>query len=140
MNPKNEYLEAQVMTASPHQLHLMVLDAAIRNARRAEQALQEHDVETSHFSLNSSRDCVGELISGLDPTPAPDLVDRLKSLFLFVHRRLIEADLKHDPQRIREALRILEMHRETWLQVIEKLSQEDARSDGPPLGETCWMS
>ncbi|NOX54625.1 MAG: flagellar protein FliS [Planctomycetes bacterium] len=124
VNSNNEYLESQVLTAPPYELHRMVVDAAIRHARRAEEALARRDYETSYFSLNSARDCVNELIVGLDRDRAPDLVDRLRALFVFVHRRLVEGDLYHDPRRIRDAIQILEMHRDTWCQLIERLREE----------------
>ena len=107
MTPQDEYLETCVMTAQPHQLHLMVLDGAIRFAKRADAAIGETDYETAHLALSSSRDFVAELISGLDRAHAPELVDRLKALFVFVYRHLIQADLEHDSQLVRDALKIL---------------------------------
>ena len=111
-----DYLQAQVLTASPHRLHLMVVDGAIRHALRAEQALSSGDYETAHVSLNKSRDFVTELLAGLDGRQAPDLIARLKSLFLFVHRRLVDADRLRNPACVRDALGILEKHRDTWVE------------------------
>ncbi|HID22624.1 MAG TPA: hypothetical protein EYP14_09510, partial [Planctomycetaceae bacterium] len=58
MNGTDEYLESQVLTAPPYELHRMVVDAAIRQARRAEEALERRDYETAYFALCSARDCV----------------------------------------------------------------------------------
>lgn len=126
MNGEDEYLETKVMTARPHQLHLMVIDGAIRFALQAKEALNEQDVEAAHFALNTSRGFVAELISGLDPKHAPEIVDRLKGLFVFAYRNLVEADLRHDPQRIGAAIRVLKMHRETWVALSETLQQQAA--------------
>ena len=112
-----DYLETQVLTASPHRLHLMVVDGALRHAARATEALEAGDYESAHFALNKSREFVIELVSGLDPGPAPELADRLKNLFLFIYRNLAEADRRRDPRLVRDARKILEMHRETWLEV-----------------------
>jgi len=139
MAANDEYLETEVMTAPPHKLHLMVVDTAIRHARCAEEALEKRDFETSYMALNHSRDCMIELIAGLDRDRAPDLVDRLKSLFVFAHRRLMEADLKHDPQRARDAREVLELHRDTWLQLVERLRSEPVAADGDSTG-TSWMT
>ena len=65
MNGPEEYLETQVMTATPHQLHMMVIDGAIRFATQAEEALQEDDFETAHFALNRSREFVTEVGEGV---------------------------------------------------------------------------
>jgi len=135
----DQYLETKVMTATPWQLHLMVLDAAIRQATVAQAALESNDFERAHFALNSSRDCVNELISGLNPEQLPELIERLKALFAFAYRNLAEADLHHDAVRVGDALRILKLHRETWLALGEKLRQESAEtSDGAE--QTSWQT
>jgi flagellin-specific chaperone FliS len=45
MTTAAEYLEAQVLTASPHRLHLLVVDGAIRFARQAQAALLDRKWE-----------------------------------------------------------------------------------------------
>ncbi|MCA8984756.1 MAG: flagellar export chaperone FliS [Planctomycetaceae bacterium] len=114
-----EYLEMKVLTASPQQLHLMVLEAAIRHARQARQALEQSDRENSHLLLNRSREFVTELIGGLNPEQSPEMVLSLQQLFAFAYRNLVMADLEGNPARIDDALRILELHRETWLELIQ---------------------
>ncbi len=126
MTPQDEYLETRVMTAAPHQLHLMVLDGAIRFMKSAETALGEEDYEAAHSALGSSRDFVAELISGLDPAHSPELVDQLKALFVFVYRNLVQADLEHDPQLVRDAGKILQMHRDTWAAMTQQLPAQSA--------------
>ena len=139
MNGPEEYLETQVMTASPHQLHLMVIDGAIRFATQAEEALQEEDFETSHFALNRSREFMTELIGGLDQERSEELVNRLKSLFMFVYKNLVNADMKRDVSSVQDALKILKMHRETWMELSEKLKQEDVEAQNE-TGENDWSS
>jgi len=126
MIENDQYLEAKVMTATPHQLHLMIIEAAIRFASQAEAALEAQDFETTHLALNSARSFVAEAISGLNEEAAPELVDRLKGLFAFVYRRLVDADLKNDLTLIGDALRILRTHRETWLALGEQLRTSDS--------------
>ena len=133
----NDYLQTQVLTASPHRLHLMVVDGALRHAARAEQAIESGDFEAAHFALNKSRDFVTELLSGLDPGPAPELVGLLKNLFLFAYRKLAEADRCRDARLVRDARKILEMHRETWVEVGQLQA-----SDAAEVSETgrSWMT
>lgn len=124
MPESNSYLETQVMTASPYRLHLMTVDGAIRFAKQAEEALQKEDRESAHLSLGKSREFVNELISGLDSEHAPELVEQLKALFVFVYRRLAEADMHQDASLVGEALEILGMHRRTWVDLMDKLHEE----------------
>lgn len=136
MNVTDEYLEARVMTARPEELHMMVVDGAIRHAIAAEEALrrQPQDFEQAHYELNASREFVIELLSGLDESRSPEIVENVKKLFSFVYQRLNDADLRHDPDRVADALRILRAHRETWQDLMRTLHgpQENAASDEGP--------
>ncbi len=141
MHVDDEYLEAKVMTAPPHQLHLMVVDGAIRHATLAQQALAQDDIEAAHLSLGTTRDFVSELISGLNAEQAPELVDSLKALFVFVFRKLVDADVQHDPQLVEDALSVLRQHRAAWSALGEKLQQEQVTTAEPAAtNTTSWTT
>lgn len=118
------YLETHVMTASAERLHLMVIEGALRFARRATAALEARDFEKSHEALNRSRACIDDMVVAIRPEQNPDLAMRLKGLFLFAHRNLVQADLEHNPAKVRDAIQILELHRETWVELMVRLRQE----------------
>jgi flagellar secretion chaperone FliS len=136
------YLEAQVMTAPPHRLHLMVVDGALRFARQAEQALTAKNYEAAHEALNTSRDFVSELIGGLHPERAPEMVEQLKLLFAYVYRCFVSADLHHDSRPVRDGIHILEQHRQTWLELIGRIQgvNTEAREAAPAADSLMPMS
>jgi flagellar secretion chaperone FliS len=144
MTAHHDYLESQVMTATPHQLHLMVVDGAIRFAVGAEAALRESDLRKARGALSKARDFVTELIAGLDEKRQPEVIRNVRSLFVFVIRCLARADLRRDAAAVRDAIQILRLHRETWLAVGEVLKAERAASQPAtvPLDEPessfCW--
>jgi flagellar protein FliS len=119
----NAYLETQVLTASPERLHLLVTDAAIRFARQAIAANDSKDIESAFVALNRSRGCVNEILTGISTDPNPELAERLRGLFVFVQQNLARADVSRDSQLIRDALAILESHRQTWLELIDSLQE-----------------
>lgn len=140
MNAAQEYLEARVMTAPKQSLHLLVVDGALRHARRAEEALESGDRESAHRAINDSSAFVGELINGLDHKAAPEIVANLASLFTFVYRRLVEADVYGSVEKIRDAIKILGIHREGWVEVLEKCSAEqkpDTAAQAAPVTSFC---
>lgn len=141
MNLQDEYLETRVMTATPAQLHLLVVDGAVRCAVRAEEALSASDFEAAHFSLNDARDFVTELIGGLNEEHAPEITEPLKALFAFVYRNLVEADMQRSVAKVRDALKILRLHRESWTLMMEQLKNDSETSDAihPPQGRS-WAS
>lgn len=122
------YLETRVMTATPEQLHLMVVDAAIRHARTGRDALDTQNREVAFLALNKARACVDELLTGLDGSHTPEVVENVKQLFLFVHRNLRLADFQQDSALAGAAIQILEIHRETWLQLMQRLSETTTAS------------
>ena len=76
---------------------------------------------------------------------APDaaLADQLKGLFLFVNRCLVQADVEHDPQLVRDGIHILEIHRETWITLMDRLQQDRTTDESPEARETpvtSWLS
>lgn len=117
----NDYMENQVMTASPHRLHLMVIDGAIRFARHGQAEMQAERWEAMDQALGRARDCVTELIGGLNVEAWPEMAEQLKSLFVFIYRNLVVAELDRNPQRIDDAVRLLQLHRETWVELGVKL-------------------
>jgi flagellar protein FliS len=134
-----EYLETQVLTASPHRLHLMVLDGALRFIRRGMEALELQRWEDMDAALTRGRNCLSELIGGLDPSQSFELVEPLKALFVFAYRSVTLGDLERDPQRLHDAVRVLELHRATWLELGERLRPETTSSVPTPHTRS-WLS
>ena len=124
MSVNEAYLEARVLSAKPEHLHLMVVDGALKFARQAILAQDRQDWGAAHNALNRSRDCVNELLVGLNPEHMPEVAKSLQGLFVFVYQSLSKADLLRDPQLIRDAIRPLEIHRQTWQEVVELRNKE----------------
>lgn len=127
MSTVNEYLENQILTANPHRLHLLVVDGALRHARLGLEALQQNNIEEMFLRLNKSREFVNELICGINPDGDPDLTARMKSLLAFIYRNLVLADVERSPQRVEDAIKILTIHRETWVELGQKLASLEPR-------------
>lgn len=126
MAATDEYLENQVLTAPPHQLHLMVLDGAIRFARQGAAAMTDGGGEAVRWSLARARNCVTDLIGAIRSDPAPELAEPHQRLFLHVYWNLAVAEIERNPARIADALRILNLHRETWVELGQKLQTAGA--------------
>lgn len=125
-----EYLVSSVMTAPPERLHLLVVEAALRYSRIGREAIIEKKFERAFGSLSKARDCVTEMLTGIRVEPNPQLAERLKGLFLFCHQSLMQGDLQHDPVQIENAIKVLEIHRDTWRELIARLSGQAAAGMG----------
>lgn len=115
------YLQATVMTASPEQLQVMLLDGAIRFALRGREAIERKDIEAAFLSLERAQRIALALGDGLSREANPEVVDQMRSLYSFVFRRLVEANMKRDVQAVDEAVRVLRHQRETWMIIVDKV-------------------
>lgn len=125
------YLKTRVLTASPEQLRLMLLDGAIKFARQARAGQESKDYEASFEGFSQARAIVMELIVTIDPEPAPELAGRVKSVLSFIFSEMVEASMNKDASRMDEPIRLLEYERETWTLFIEQLSRERAGAEVP---------
>ncbi|GIW73512.1 MAG: flagellar protein FliS [Phycisphaerales bacterium] len=132
----NAYLRSQVMSASPAELRLMLLDGAIRFAVQGRQGLIDKNYEQSFEGISQCRAIVTELAVGVNRSVDPALCDRVTGVFMFIFRELTEANLEKDPDRLQKVIELLEYERETWRLAMEKMKQDraKARAADPALG------
>ena len=58
---------------------------------------------------------------------------------MFVYQNLVNADMKRDVTKARDALKILKMHRETWMELGDKVKLENIPTPNE-TGENDWSS
>jgi flagellar protein FliS len=120
------YLVAQIRTATPQRLRLMLIEGALRHARQVLQVWQGGALpETAYHSLVRCRDIVTELYAVIKPDESP-VARQVAQIYLYLFRLLAEASLTRDPQHVRDAVRVLEQERENWRQVCEKMPEPPA--------------
>lgn len=136
---RDEYLVTQVMTATPQKLQLMLIDAAIRSARQAQDHWQHERDEEAGECLLKSQQIVTQLIAGLDSSKQPELVRQVAGIYMFIFRALVFAHLRHDVEQLNEALQILESERETWKQVCEQNPEALAKPQEEAPAETAGL-
>ncbi|MHC5024788.1 MAG: flagellar export chaperone FliS [Planctomycetota bacterium] len=127
---KSTYLRTQVMTASPPQLRLMLLDGAIKFAEQARDGLERKQYDDAFNGLTRCRDIVTELINSLRPEQDPDLCNKLSALYTYLYTRLVEAGSEKNVEPVDEVLGLLHYERETWSMLLEKLAAENGAASG----------
>lgn len=123
-NASNEYLRNAVLTATPEQLHLMLYDGAIRFTRQAIEGLTSRNLEAAFNGFSRAQKIVLELLNSLNYDVDKALCSRMAGLYNFIYRKLVEASVERNADHAREALKLLEYQRETWVMLIEKLRSE----------------
>lgn len=123
---QQEYFVNEVLTAPPQKLQLMLIEAAIRNIQRARMLWQAGRDADAGEAVIKSQDIVTQLITGACPEEPNAVARQMRSIYLFIHRALVAAHMNRDDAKLGEALRVLEIERETWQQVCGK------SAGGPP--------
>ncbi len=119
------YFESKVMTASPAQLHLMLIEGAIRFCTKASQELERQNEGHANEAMMRAIDIVGELLAGV--RGRDDEINRkLSDLYLFLFHTLTSAYVNTDAVKLADVLRILEFERETWQLACERAHAEDS--------------
>ena len=123
---QQNYLRTKVLTATPEQLQLMLYDGAIRFGEQAKAALLNKNYEESYRLIVRVQRIMTELSCALKHEVSPDICGKLSSLYNYVYRKLIEANVDHTVESIEEALGILHYQRETWVMLLEQLGKQKA--------------
>jgi flagellar protein FliS len=120
------YLANKVLTATTEQLQLMLYEGAIRYALIARKELESRNFEAAQAAFERMDAFFCELQTGLRPELAPDLCDRIAALYNFCQRKCHEAHLHHAIEPLDDAIKILQHLRQTWVMVLDKLTEERA--------------
>lgn len=120
----NPYLKTKILTASPEELRLMLYEGAIRFCRQARSALEKKELELSYNHLVRAQKIVLELSTSLRPEVAPELCDKLNALYIYIYRRLVDANTNHDLAAVDEAIELIEYDKQTWQMLMQQLAKE----------------
>lgn len=119
MNARASYWETQILTASPQKLRLMLIEGAIRTARHVLEYWEENRQDDAFNAMMRCQNIVFELLTTINKNGS-ELNRRIASVYVFLYRSLVEAQMTRDAKRVSEVIRVLEEERETWQLVCEQ--------------------
>ena len=128
-DPRSSYLESQVLTATPQKLRLMLIEAALGAARQALSYWEQQSHADANIALIRCREIISELLSAIKPDDT-ELTRNVAGIYLFLFKTLAEAQLHRDRSKVAEAIRVLEIERETWRDVCERMPHAPAGENG----------
>ncbi|MGL5721470.1 MAG: flagellar export chaperone FliS [Brevinema sp.] len=108
----------EIETASGLKLVVMLYDGAIRFSKKASGAIAAKDFETAHINIIKVQNIVSELLSSLN-FEAGEISDTLSGLYLYMHRRLVEANLQKDASILEEVVELLENLKAGWDELLK---------------------
>ncbi len=120
-SPYETYKQNSVSTVSPGELTLMLYNGCIKFLNQANQALIEENMQEKNINLIKAQKIINELMVTLDMDY--EISHNLLHLYDYLHRRLIEANMKNDSEIINEVMEFVIQFRDNWKVAIHNNRQ-----------------
>lgn len=121
---REQYLESKVFTASQPQLHMMLLDGAMRFGNQAKKSWAEKaDFSMVEQPLTRMFDIVEELLQGLACGEGV-ISAQLAEQYAFVYRELAACRINENLDQLDGCMDVLRFQRETWKLAGEQVESE----------------
>ncbi len=125
MAAKN-YLEKQIMTASPGERIVLLYDGAIRFLMLTKKNIEEGEIENRFNNNKRAGDIITYLMSTLDKEKGGEVAEKLERFYLYMLQRLMDVDMKNDIEAVDDVIGKLRTLRSGW----EKIAKGQLNSDG----------
>jgi flagellar protein FliS len=112
-NARTAYLGGMVTTASPARLLVMLYERLVLDIERAADSQEREDFSAASQQLMHAQEIVLELQSSLD-LQAWAGAAQLSSIYSWVHRELIRANVQRDVTVTQSCLRLVEPLADAW--------------------------
>ncbi len=129
----DSYLRTRVLTATPEELRLMLLDGAIKFAHQGLDGMQRKDFEAMYLGVSQCRNIVFELLTTIRTDADPELAANVRGLYTFMYTHLLEASHEKNAQKLERIIELLTYERETWALLMQKVSADKSSPAPAPV-------
>ncbi len=106
--------QSAIVDSNPHQLVLMLLDGAIEKSAAAIGHMRRQAITEKARLIRGSMEIIDTLRANLDHDSGGEIAGNLEQLYDYMYRRLMEANLRNDPDRLTEVISLLKEIRSAW--------------------------
>src|SRR5437868_15189959 len=106
--------QAQTSEASPHRLVQMLMEGGLDRIAQAKGAMERKDIPGKGVLISKAIGIIGGLREGLDLETSADSLGDLDNLYVYMMKRLAEANINGDPKILDEVAGLLRTVKEGW--------------------------
>ncbi|UQY42735.1 flagellar export chaperone FliS [Mixta hanseatica] len=111
-------VESAVMSATPHQLVVLLFDGALSAMKKAVILMEQGDIPGKGQALSKAINIItGGLRAGLNHEAGGEIAANLDGLYDYMTRRLLHANLHNDAEAIAEVERLLTNIADAWKEI-----------------------
>ncbi len=125
LQKKQIYRDTEILTADPGRLILLLYNGALSFLRHGKECLEKKDYKEKGRLLMKAHAIVSELLQSLNYEQGGDIAKRLKSIYIYLLKRILDADMKQDTSAIDEVAFLLSELREAWETIILKKPEKN---------------
>ena len=114
------YQQVGIKTADPGRLVIMCYDGAIDNIKTAIECYADGALEKKAETLARAMDFIGELNRSLDFEKGGEIAAKLRSLYNYMLRRLMDGDLKRNTSFFVEVIDLLAELKSAWEEIFSR--------------------
>lgn len=118
------YKKTSVQTASKEQILLMLYQAAIKNCKKAMEAIDEKNVAKKGEYIGKMQDIVVELSNSLDFEIGGDVAKELASLYDYILYASTQANIKIEKSHLDGCLKVLNTLYEGWTEAVKQVKAQ----------------
>jgi flagellar protein FliS len=112
------YREAQIRTADPGTILLMLYQGAIDSLKRAKTSLEAGDMAEKGKNILRAYDILTEFLLTLDFEVGGDLARNLEGLYLYMQEQMTIANVKNDPKPLETVISLLSTLKQGWEEAV----------------------
>ncbi len=127
-NPYQSYKQNSVNTASPGELTLMLYNGCLKFITLAKKAINDGNVEAKNTNLIKAQNIIHEFMVTLNMDYK--VSNELMVMYDYLHRRLVEANVKSDLAILEEVEGFVTELRDTWKEAIQLNRQQQFTNSG----------
>lgn len=117
VNPYQQYQQNSVKSASKGELTLFLYDGAVKFIKQGIMFIEENKIQDVHNVVMKAQEIIIHLSETLDMEY--EISGNLYSLYEYIIRRLVEANIKKDKLILGEALGLVSELRDTWKEALK---------------------
>lgn len=127
-----QYLQQQILNASPAQQIVMLYDHAIKFSTKARDAIAAGDIQERHNNNRRSMEIVSYLLEILDVQKGGDVAVRLQKIYSFLLKKHMEVDFRNDARICEEIIGHLKTLRGSWDAIARNDRAQKPADNAPP--------
>lgn len=122
------YKKTSVETASKEQILLMLYQAAIKNCKKAIEAIEQKNLAKKGEYIGKMQDIIVELSNSLDFEVGGDVAKELASLYDYILYSSTQANIKIEKAPLEGCLRVLNTLYDGWTEAVKQLKTQPTKS------------